>query len=146
MEAVSILKSNGLNDLKELANKVIEFGESEKIWLLMGRMGAGKTTFSKALCAELGVLDVVQSPTFSLVNEYETKDGDTVYHFDFYRVTDAEEALNIGVEEYFYSGNQCLIEWPENISELIPDKYLKIEIEVEANESRTIKLTKHGGR
>jgi tRNA threonylcarbamoyladenosine biosynthesis protein TsaE len=110
---------------------------------LIGRMGAGKTTLSKALCSSLKVIDIVQSPTFSLVNEYETESGKTVYHFDFYRITKAEEALNIGIEEYFYSGNQCLIEWPENISELIPDEYLKIEIEVEQNESRTIKLTKH---
>ena len=109
----------------------------------MGRMGAGKTTFSKSLCAELGVMDMVQSPTFSLVNEYETEKGETIYHFDFYRVTQAEEALNIGVEEYFYSGNLCLIEWPENISELIPEEYLKIEIEVQGDESRMIKLTKH---
>lgn len=143
MEAVLMLKSTGLDDLNALSRRVIEFGKEYKIWLLMGRMGAGKTTFSKALCAELGVIDVVQSPTFSLVNEYETKEGETIYHFDFYRVTQAEEALNIGVEEYFYSGNLCLIEWPENISELIPEEYLKIEIEVEGDESRMIKLTKH---
>jgi tRNA threonylcarbamoyladenosine biosynthesis protein TsaE len=143
MEAVLILKSTGLDDLKALSRQVIEFGKEYKIWLLMGRMGAGKTTFSKALCAELGVIDMVQSPTFSLVNEYETERGETIYHFDFYRVTQAEEALNIGVEEYFYSGNLCLIEWPENISELIPDEYLKIEIEVQGDESRIIKLTKH---
>uniref|UniRef100_UPI004047EEF6 tRNA (adenosine(37)-N6)-threonylcarbamoyltransferase complex ATPase subunit type 1 TsaE n=1 Tax=Roseivirga sp. TaxID=1964215 RepID=UPI004047EEF6 len=143
MEAVLTLKSTGLDDLKGLSRQVIEFGKEYKIWLLMGRMGAGKTTFSKALCAELGVIDLVQSPTFSLVNEYETESGATIYHFDFYRVSQAEEALNIGVEEYFYSGNLCLIEWPENISELIPDEYLKIEIEVKGDESRMIKLTKH---
>ncbi|PIQ47008.1 MAG: tRNA (adenosine(37)-N6)-threonylcarbamoyltransferase complex ATPase subunit type 1 TsaE [Cytophagales bacterium CG12_big_fil_rev_8_21_14_0_65_40_12] len=143
MEAELTLKSTGLDDLNTLSRRVIEFGKEYKIWLLMGRMGAGKTTFSKALCAELGVIDLVQSPTFSLVNEYETDSGATIYHFDFYRVSQAEEALNIGVEEYFYSGNLCLIEWPENISELIPDEYLKIEIEVEGDESRMIKLTKH---
>jgi tRNA threonylcarbamoyladenosine biosynthesis protein TsaE len=143
METVLSLKSNGLEDLHTLAKQVLEFGRGYKIWLLMGRMGAGKTTFSKSLCSELKVIDVVQSPTFSLVNEYETELGATVYHFDFYRIKAVEEALNIGVEEYFYSGNQCLIEWPQNISELIPEKYLKIEIEVEPNESRIIKLTKH---
>ncbi|MFT6827791.1 MAG: tRNA threonylcarbamoyladenosine biosynthesis protein TsaE [Roseivirga sp.] len=143
MEAVLMLKSTGLDDLKALSKQVIEFGNEYKIWLLMGRMGSGKTTFSKALCAELGVIDMVQSPTFSLVNEYETKQGETIYHFDFYRVTKAEEALDIGVEEYFYSRNLCLIEWPENISELIPEEYLKIEIEVQGDESRMIKLTKH---
>ena len=143
MEAVLMLKSTGLDDLNALSRRVIEFGKEYKIWLLMGRMGAGKTTFSKSLCAELGVMDMVQSPTFSLVNEYETEKGETIYHFDFYRVTQAEEALNIGVEEYFYSGNLCLIEWPENISELIPEEYLKIEIEVQGDESRMIKLTKH---
>jgi len=143
MQAILTLKSDGLNDLNALSQRVIEFGKDYKIWLLIGRMGAGKTTLSKALCSSLKVIDIVQSPTFSLVNEYETESGKTVYHFDFYRITNAEEALNIGIEEYFYSGNQCLIEWPENISELIPDEYLKIEIEVEQNESRTIKLTKH---
>jgi tRNA threonylcarbamoyladenosine biosynthesis protein TsaE len=143
MKAVLTLKSTGLDDLSALSRQVIEFGKEYKIWLLMGRMGAGKTTFSKALCAELGVIDLVQSPTFSLVNEYETDREETIYHFDFYRVEQVEEAQNIGVEEYFYSGNLCLIEWPENISELIPDVYLKIEIEVQGDESRMIKLTKH---
>ena len=143
MTAVLTLKSTGLDDLSALSRQVIEFGKEYKIWLLMGRMGAGKTTFSKALCAELGVIDLVQSPTFSLVNEYETDREETIYHFDFYRIEQVEEAQNIGVEEYFYSGNLCLIEWPENISELIPDEYLKIEIEVQGDESRMIKLTKH---
>tara|TARA_R110001599_G_scaffold346228_3_gene571290 strand:+ start:17161 stop:17595 length:435 start_codon:yes stop_codon:yes gene_type:complete len=137
------LESNGLDDLKKVAQQITAFGKEYDIWLLMGQMGAGKTTLSKAICSELGVMDLVQSPTFSLVNEYLTNTGRTIYHFDFYRIEDIEELANIGIEEYFDSGNLCLIEWPEKISELIPDEYMKIFIEVLEDDSRVIKLTKH---
>ena len=138
------LKSNGLEDLGQVAAKVIAFGGDHKIWLLMGPMGSGKTTLSKVLCKELGVMGMVQSPTFSLVNEYLTETGNTVYHFDFYRIEDIEEVSNIGIEEYFDSGNLCLIEWPERVSEIIPDEYLKISIALNDDLTRSIKLTKHG--
>ncbi|KYG81969.1 tRNA threonylcarbamoyladenosine biosynthesis protein TsaE [Roseivirga ehrenbergii] len=137
------LESKGLNDLENVAQQITAFGKEHNIWLLMGQMGAGKTTLSKAICNNLGVMDLVQSPTFSLVNEYLTNSGRTIYHFDFYRIEDIEELANIGVEEYFDSGNLCLIEWPEKISELIPDEYMKIFIEVLDDSSRVIKLTKH---
>ncbi|WP_339607216.1 tRNA (adenosine(37)-N6)-threonylcarbamoyltransferase complex ATPase subunit type 1 TsaE, partial [uncultured Roseivirga sp.] len=130
MSTELLLKSKGLNDLEKVAQEIISFGKENDIWLLMGQMGAGKTTVSKELCKQLGVVDLVQSPTFSLVNEYLTKSGDVIYHFDFYRIEDTDELANIGVEEYFDSGNLCLIEWPEKVSELIPDKYLKMFIEV----------------
>ncbi|KYG76601.1 tRNA (adenosine(37)-N6)-threonylcarbamoyltransferase complex ATPase subunit type 1 TsaE [Roseivirga echinicomitans] len=137
------LESKGLNDLRIVAQQITAFGKEYNIWLLMGQMGAGKTTLSKAICSELGVVDLVQSPTFSLVNEYLTDEGRTIYHFDFYRIEDIVELVNIGIEEYFDSGNLCLIEWPEKISELIPDEYMKIFIEALEDDSRVIKLTKH---
>ena len=143
MSTELLLKSKGLNDLEKVAQEIISFGKENDIWLLMGQMGAGKTTLSKELCRQLGVVDLVQSPTFSLVNEYLTKSGDVIYHFDFYRIEDTDELANIGVEEYFDSGNLCLIEWPEKVSELIPDKYLKMFIEVLEDDTRVIKLTKH---
>tara|TARA_R110000796_G_scaffold185330_2_gene301954 strand:+ start:54076 stop:54510 length:435 start_codon:yes stop_codon:yes gene_type:complete len=143
MSTELLLKSKGLNDLEKVAQEIISFGKENDIWLLMGQMGAGKTTLSKELCKQLGVVDLVQSPTFSLVNEYLTKSGDVIYHFDFYRIEDTDELANIGVEEYFDSGNLCLIEWPEKVSELIPDKYLKMFIEVLEDDTRVIKLTKH---
>ena len=143
MSTELLLKSKGLNDLEKVAQEIISFGKENDIWLLMGQMGAGKTTLSKELCRQLGVVDLVQSPTFSLVNEYLTKSGNVIYHFDFYRIEDTDELANIGVEEYFDSGNLCLIEWPEKVSELIPDKYLKMFIEVLEDDTRVIKLTKH---
>ncbi|WP_339698518.1 tRNA (adenosine(37)-N6)-threonylcarbamoyltransferase complex ATPase subunit type 1 TsaE [uncultured Roseivirga sp.] len=143
MSTELLLKSKGLNDLEKVAQEIISFGKENDIWLLMGQMGAGKTTLSKELCRQLGVVDLVQSPTFSLVNEYLTKSGNVIYHFDFYRIEDIDELANIGVEEYFDSGNLCLIEWPEKVSELIPDKYLKMFIEVLEDDTRVIKLTKH---
>lgn len=130
-------------DLPAAAKKILGYGGDQSIWLLEGEMGAGKTTFVKALCSELGVVDQVSSPTFSLVNEYETENDQTIYHFDFYRIASEVEAENLGLEEYFYSGDLCLIEWPEKIPQLIPDQYLKIKINFMV-EKRTIHLTKHG--
>ena len=96
--------------------------------IIIGYMGAGKTTFIKAICEELGVDDVVTSPTFAIVNEYVTEEGESVYHFDFYRIKKLEEAYDIGFENYFDSGNLCLIEWPEMIEPLMPEKYIRVEI------------------
>ncbi|MCL4163659.1 UNVERIFIED_CONTAM: hypothetical protein GTU68_014911 [Idotea baltica] len=110
----------------------------------MGQMGAGKTTLIKAICGALQVLDEVNSPTFSIVNEYLTVKGDTLYHFDFYRLESEEEAYHIGVEEYFYSGNTCMIEWPERVEGLLPDDFLRIDITENTDQSRTIKLTMYG--
>ena len=101
-------------------------------------MGAGKTTFTTALCKHLGVTDTVCSPTFTIINEYVTVDGRTVYHFDFYRINKLSEAIDIGIEDYLYSGNLCLMEWPENIEELLPEETLKVHIEVNPDLSRTI--------
>ena len=101
-------------------------------------MGAGKTTFIKAICKELGVIDQVSSPTFALVNEYKVKHADSIFHFDFYRINAIEEVYELGYEEYFYSGNLCLIEWPEMIDELLPENCLKVKISVNPDQSRTL--------
>jgi tRNA threonylcarbamoyladenosine biosynthesis protein TsaE len=118
---------NSLLDLKEAAKKLLDFNKENKIFVFYGDMAAGKTTFIKAICAELGVFDTVSSPTFSIVNEYEGN-GERIYHFDFYRIKSIQEAFDIGYEEYFYSGDICLIEWPEKVEELLPEHYVKVEI------------------
>lgn len=111
--------------------------------LFEGEMGAGKTTFIKAICRELGVTDSVSSPTFSIVNEYESSNGKRIYHFDFYRIKDESEALDIGFYEYLDSGNLCLIEWPSKVENLLPEHCLLVEITSGEAEERiiTLKLT-----
>src|ERR1700748_2366003 len=123
------------------AKELIEFAGSHKIFLFYGDMGAGKTTFIKSLCESLGVKEVVTSPTFSIVNEYR---GDTgkIFHFDFYRLKNQSEALDMGYEEYFYSGNHCFIEWPEKIPDLLPPHYIQVNIKVENNNERLLTCEK----
>ncbi|MFY0591211.1 tRNA (adenosine(37)-N6)-threonylcarbamoyltransferase complex ATPase subunit type 1 TsaE [Roseivirga sp.] len=137
------LKADSLSDLLEVAKTLIDFAGEEKILVLDGQMGAGKTTLSKAIGKVMGVQDTVNSPTFSIVNEYLTEAGESIYHFDFYRLETPEEALAIGMEEYFYSGNLCLIEWAERIGEYLPEKFVKIAIEDLGGEKRNYKLSKH---
>ena len=129
-----------LENLDAFASAIASFTADYKIWLFEGEMGAGKTTLIKALGKALNVTDNITSPTFSLVNEYCTKTGETIHHFDFYRLKEEEEALNIGAEEYFYSGNLCLIEWPSRIPSLIPEKHLKIFINLGAENQRIAEL------
>jgi tRNA threonylcarbamoyladenosine biosynthesis protein TsaE len=112
-------KVNDESELFEVAKELLDFADSQKIFCLFGEMGAGKTTFVKALCKALGVLDLVSSPTFSIVNEYATEKGEAVFHFDFYRIRNLEEAYDIGYENYFFSGDYCFIEWPEKIESLL---------------------------
>lgn len=112
----------------------------EKVILFNGEMGAGKTTFIKALCHALGVHDVTSSPTFSLVNEYVSESGNTLYHFDVYRLKSETEALDMGIEEYLYSGNYCFIEWAEKIPNLIPEKHSVINIETLSDGNRRLTL------
>ncbi|RKQ51756.1 tRNA threonylcarbamoyladenosine biosynthesis protein TsaE [Roseivirga pacifica] len=138
------LQSKGLDDLPEVAERIIDFGQNVTVWLFIGEMGAGKTTLIKTLCEKLQVLDQVSSPTFSIVNEYLTAKDDTVYHFDFYRLEDAEEAVAIGAEDYFFSGNLCLIEWPPIIANLLPDEYMLVQIEALEDGVRSIKLKNNG--
>lgn len=111
-----------------------------KIFLFYGEMGVGKTTLIKELVKKLGVVETSSSPSFSIVNEYDTPDG-PIYHFDFYRINEVAEAYDIGVEDYLYSGNYIFIEWPEKISKLLPQKVNKLDIKINKNGSRTLKLT-----
>ena len=120
---------NSLIELPDLASQILK-NHSFKVILFYGEMGVGKTTFIKSLCAKLGVKKTdVCSPTYSLINEYETAMGDLVYHFDFYRLVSEEEAYDIGYEDYFYSDHYCFIEWPEKIFNLLPEQHLSIHIE-----------------
>jgi tRNA threonylcarbamoyladenosine biosynthesis protein TsaE len=133
-------KNYSLNDLSAIAQEVIK-NANYKILLLEGEMGVGKTTLIKELVKQLGSNDNVSSPTFSLVNEYHSKNEEKIYHFDFYRINDEEEALDMGVEEYFYSGEWCLIEWPNKIKNLVPLKSVSVLITMNENQTRTIQLT-----
>ena len=123
------IQVNSLAELPKVADKLLAFAGNEKIFLFDGEMGAGKTTFIKFFCKVLGIEDAVSSPTYSIVNEYEAKNG-PVYHFDFYRIKNIQEAYDLGYEEYFYGGGICLIEWPERIEELLPENYIKVEISI----------------
>lgn len=125
------IKMSSLEDLPAAASVLIEEAKSEPIILFEGPMGAGKTTLIKELCRQLGVQENVSSPTFALVNEYEGAAGKLIYHFDFYRINDEREALDIGAPEYFESGNLCLIEWPSMIPNLLPERCLLVQLEVD---------------
>ena len=109
-----------------------------KVFAFYGKMGAGKTTFIKAICEELGVSDVITSPTFALVNEYTAGNGAAIYHFDFYRIKKLEEVYDMGYEDYFYGGNLCFLEWPELIEEILPEDTTKVTITEEADGSRKV--------
>ena len=126
-------------DIRQAAQQFVEAMGDRKVFAFYGKMGAGKTTFIKAICEALGVEDVVASPTFAIVNEYMTPEG-SVYHFDFYRIKNLREAYDIGTEEYFYSGCPCFIEWPELIEELLPEEAVRVCIEVHEDGSRTVSL------
>jgi tRNA threonylcarbamoyladenosine biosynthesis protein TsaE len=128
---------------QEAAQKLRALAADVKVWLFYGAMGVGKTTLIKAICKSWGVTDTVSSPTFALVNEYQNKDHQTFYHFDFYRIKDEEEAWNIGTEDYFYSGNYCFVEWPERIEGLLPEKFIRIDMVLETDQSRRIYLSIH---
>ena len=128
-----------LHNLQEAARFIIDSSQDQLFFTFVGEMGSGKTTIIQALAKEIGSNDQVSSPTFSLVNEYTIADGDkeTIYHFDFYRIEDLEEVYDIGYEEYFYSNQYCLIEWPGKIQALLPENYIEIRISrVEGDENR----------
>ena len=124
-----------LEQLSEVSDYLISMRNEADIIAFYGAMGAGKTTLIKNLCHRMGVTDEVNSPTFAIVNEYVTEEGESVYHFDFYRIKKIEEAYDIGFENYFDSGNLCLIEWPEMIEPLMPEKYIRVEILHGANDN-----------
>jgi tRNA threonylcarbamoyladenosine biosynthesis protein TsaE len=129
-------------DIDESALKLIHQMGDEKIYAFYGEMGVGKTTFIKSICKMLGVKENVNSPTFSIVNEYKTSDFKTIYHFDCYRINKIQEALEIGILEYFDSGNICFIEWPEKISEILPDSIISVHISELTDQSRNVEIIK----
>lgn len=133
-----------LSQLDSLAGQLLEIMGEVRVGIVSGEMGAGKTTLIKALGKALEVTDTMSSPTFSIVNEYQTARLKNVYHFDFYRIKSEKEAFDIGTEEYFYSGNYCFVEWPEKIPSLLPDNFAEIKITVENDTQRTIEISIHG--
>ena len=122
-------------ELPKVASALLDFAQGEKFFVFEGEMAAGKTTFIKSLCQVLGVNAVVSSPTFSIVNEYHSPD-DIIYHFDFYRLKNLNEAYDIGYEEYFYSKHYCLVEWPQKVTELLPEQYIKVELSIINDQER----------
>ena len=134
-----MIKNYSLQQLPEIAKEVLQFAE-HKVLLFYGKMGVGKTTLIKEIVKQLGVSDTVSSPTFSLVNEYHADTGQKVFHFDFYRINKEEEAMDMGIEEYFYSSNWCLVEWPNKVENLLPLKSVIITITANNNQQRTIEL------
>lgn len=130
-----------ISDLPAASSQILSFLKNHKIVAFYGSMGVGKTTLINALCKTLGVDDIINSPTFSIVNQYDTNDGMTIYHFDFYRINKIEEAFDFGYEDYFYSGNYCFIEWPEKIEALLPEDALKIYMTELEDGSRLINIS-----
>jgi len=128
-------RCNTLSDLSSTAHQLLKFRGDTRLITFSGEMGSGKTTFIREICRQMGVGEKVSSPTFSLVNEYRDGKGQPVYHFDFYRIKNENEAVDIGCEEYFYSGYICLVEWPEKILNLLPKEIVRVRIDVDG-ESR----------
>jgi len=135
------IKINNLADIRTAAKEFIRLMDDRTVFAFHGTMGAGKTTFIKAVCEELGVEDVINSPTFAIINEYRSVEtGELIYHFDFYRINKLSEAQDISVEDYFYSGALCFIEWPEKIEPLLPDDTIHITIEEREDGGRELRV------
>ncbi|TFH27792.1 MAG: tRNA (adenosine(37)-N6)-threonylcarbamoyltransferase complex ATPase subunit type 1 TsaE [Bacteroidia bacterium] len=137
---MKIIPIASLRDIDQAAESFLEAMGEARVIAFSGEMGAGKTTFIQAICRKMGVTAEVNSPTFSLVNQYFTPEGHSIFHFDLYRIEDPAELFDMGYEEYFFSGEYCFIEWPEKASHLIPDEALRVEIVVAENESREIQF------
>ena len=131
-------------ELEGVAKNLLETFSDLKVWIFHGEMGTGKTTLIKKICSELGVSSEMSSPTFSIINEYQNDHGEDIYHFDCYRLDDPEEAVEIGVEDYFFSGNRCFVEWPSIISPFLPEEYLEININLVDRFTRNL-TAKHNG-
>ena len=129
-----------LHEINDIAQQWIAAINNYHLIAFYGEMGMGKTTLIKAVCQQMQVEDNIQSPTFSIVNEYHSVNGEIIYHFDFYRMKNEEEALDFGVEEYFYSGNYCFMEWAEKIPNLLPENTVKVEISRQEDEKRLITI------
>lgn len=135
----TIIQIPTLDAMPAAAQQFVEAMQGRRIFAFYGHMGAGKTTFIKALCAALGSTDDVNSPTFAIVNEYDSHEG-PIYHFDFYRIKNQEEVIDLGFDDYLYSGNVCLMEWPELVEELLPEDTVRVEICENADGTRTLTL------
>ncbi len=137
------IEIQSLAQIQEAAHRFIEETKNDTVFAFYGKMGVGKTTFIKSVCSELGVLDVITSPTFAIVNEYRLRTGDErIYHFDFYRIKKVEEVYDMGYEEYFYSGARCFIEWPELVEGLLPKETVRITLEEGENGLRRLSLSR----
>ena len=134
------LELKSLSDLNVVADKFLRLMREKKVFAFFGPMGVGKTTFIKALCNELGVVEIVTSPTFALVNEYQTGSGSSIFHFDFYRIEKIEEVYDFGYEDYFFSGNYCFIEWPDKVAEILPEDVVFVQLVENDDGTRTINL------
>ena len=132
---------NSLEEYPQAAKWFTGFLQQGHIFAFYGKMGSGKTTFIKSLCEELGVEDTINSPTFAIVNEYEDRDANTIYHFDFYRIKSLAEVYNMGYEEYFYSNAYCFLEWPELVEELLPEEHIRVDITENSDGTRELKVT-----
>jgi tRNA threonylcarbamoyladenosine biosynthesis protein TsaE len=135
-----MIKIQDIDTIREAAREFIAQIGNHRVFAFYGKMGAGKTTFIKAVCEELGVQDVINSPTFAIVNEYLDGNGEQIFHFDFYRIKKEQEVLDIGYEDYVYSGNVCFMEWPELIEDLLPEDTIKVTIEEQPDGTRKVTL------
>lgn len=133
------IKITELNDIHAAAKEFAQAMGDNSVFAFYGKMGAGKTTFIKAVCETLRVDDVITSPTFAIINEYRSDSGELIYHFDFYRIKKLEEVYDMGYEDYFYSGALCFIEWPELVEELLPKDAVKVSIQEQEDGTRLIK-------
>ncbi len=131
---------NGIEDYPQAAREFVKLLDKGRIFAFYGKMGSGKTTFIKSICEELGVEDSINSPTFAIVNEYEDRNQNTIYHFDFYRIKSIEEVYNMGYEEYFYGDAICFMEWPELIEELLPEETVKVFVQETEGGARSVKI------
>ena len=132
------IRITDIDHIREAAREFVEHIGDRRVFAFYGKMGAGKTTFVKAICEELGVEDVITSPTFAIINEYTSAKDDTIFHFDFYRIKKLEEVYDMGYEDYFYSGALCFIEWPELIEEILPDDAVRVSITEQDDGSRIV--------
>lgn len=135
------IKIESLDKIDEAALEFIHAMGDNTVFAFHGEMGAGKTTFIKAICENLGVSDTINSPTFAIVNEYRSDSGELIYHFDFYRINKIEEVFDFGYEDYFYSGSLCFIEWPEKVDTLLPKDTVNVYVKVQQDGSREVSLS-----
>jgi len=133
---------DNIEQLDDVAKWLVSNAGDAKVWFFSGDLGAGKTTLIQKICTQMGIKDNVVSPSFALINIYGNK-GDEIYHIDLYRLDDVEEAIDLGIEDYFYSGNYCFVEWPGLVKNIAPDKYLDIKIEILSQSGRKIKIVKN---